>query len=285
LPETELRELSRKQIEAVEFWLRRLIDDVLTEALGEDYYKHQNKNGDNIIKNEVREDVHRRIKNSSHSFSRWIDATTLGHLNYIVCKPKLFEDYFKSYFFLNFSLGHEQLRLRLNTIVEIRNLLSHSNPISIRQAEKVVCYTNDVIDSIKDEYKRRHEFMEFNVPSIISYSDSFGNKFYRKDMDIDASYLLVNLSKFPIRCGDRLKFIVEVDSTFDMNEYSINWDWPMISSHDENNTHEGVFSVEKTHVGEIALLTFTLSSNEEWHRYNFYDDKLIILLRVLPPMD
>jgi hypothetical protein len=52
-----------------------------------------------------------------------------------------------------FPHGREEARTFLVRIMETRNSLAHVNAISSRTAEQVICYSNDIIDSLKHHYR------------------------------------------------------------------------------------------------------------------------------------
>ena len=72
---------------------------------------------------------------------------------YIICKPELLKDHFRVPLAIAFPDGREEARTFLNRILAPRNNLAHANAISTRQSEQVVCYSNDVIDSLKQHYR------------------------------------------------------------------------------------------------------------------------------------
>lgn len=282
LNEAELRNSSKNYLETLEFWLRRVIDTKLTEVYGSKYWEYHDNNIF-LIKKEIREKSADRFKKYPERFTRWIDATLLEHLIDIICKEKLYKEFFNAYFKYNFPLGREQLRLNLTKLSEIRNRLYHSNPISVRQAEQAICYTNDIIESIKQFYLNTSQQMEFNAPSIISISFSNGTKIYKDAMVQASNGLIVRIKNTKFRCGEKIKMEIEVDSTFDANEYIIIWDCINVGTAETNKTD---FELEfsENHVGELFKISVKLISNKNWHRYRTYDDSLSVLLTVLPPI-
>jgi hypothetical protein len=282
LSESEIRENSKKYLETLEYWLRRVIDNKLTEIYGSEYWNHHD-NGIYIIKKEIREKTTDRLNKYSERFSRWIDATLLEHLIDIICKEKLYKEYFKCFFEFNYPLGKEQLRISLSKLSETRNRLYHSNPISIRQAEQVICYTNDIIESIKEFYLKINQQMDFNAPTILSISFSDSTKIFRDAMVKSSNGIIVNKRATKYRCGDRLKMEIEIDSSFDNNEYNIIWNWKNINNIEPNKKDIEIQFTEE-HIGETFAIRVKLISNKSWHRFNTFDDELSILLTVLPPI-
>lgn len=282
LNEAELRNVSKNYIETLEFWLRRIIDTKLSEVYGNNYWEYCDQDI-YLIKKEIREKATDRFNKYPERFSRWIDATLIEHLIDIICKEKLYKEFFKGYFEYNFPLGREQLRLNLTRLSEIRNRLYHSNPISIRQAEQAICYTNDMIESIKEFYLNTNQQMEFNSPSIISISFSNGTKIYKDSMTQASNGSIYRIRNTKFRCGDRLKMEIEVDSTFDEKDYIIFWDFNSIENIEIDKKSIEIQFLEQ-HVAELFKISVKIISNKNWHRYRNYDDSLSISLTVLPPV-
>jgi hypothetical protein len=80
-------------------------------------------------------------------------------------------------------------------LLDPRNRLYHSNPISLHEAEQVVCYSNDIIESLKQHYGAIGMQSEYNVPTNLKFSDSFGNLCFRNQMLDFAGGVLKDLSK------------------------------------------------------------------------------------------
>ena len=76
--------------------------------------------------------------------------------------------------------GCDEARTYLKRLIPIRNKLSHSNPISIREAERVICYCNDFVDGIKIYFEKKGMGNMFNVPHAIRLNDSLGNEYLLK---------------------------------------------------------------------------------------------------------
>src|ERR1035437_1804110 len=207
LTETEIRDIIKNHIETLEYWFRRLINDELTNAYGANYHTFQDSNSNYIINKKIRDETNIRISSNAGRFPRWIDATTFDHLIDIICNPSIYETIFKKIFHRKYTFGSPQVRSILEILLDIRNRIYHLNPISIRQAEQSICYSNDNIDCIKEYYLQTKQFMSFNAPSTIKYSDSFGNQIYAEQGLKTSDSWIINLGKFnniPIRCGDSM---------------------------------------------------------------------------------
>ena len=68
---------------------------------------------------------------------------------------QLYKDVFKIVLDNIYPDGCDEARTYLKRLVPIRNKLSHSNPISIREAERVICYCNDFVDGIKGYFEKK----------------------------------------------------------------------------------------------------------------------------------
>ena len=88
-------------------------------------------------------------------FSRIIDAAILDDCINIICNPNLFRRHFREAFKTAFPVGdsRDETRIFLKRLIKPRNLLYHANPISVRQAEQVICYSHDIIESLKKYYE------------------------------------------------------------------------------------------------------------------------------------
>ena len=96
---------------------------------------------------------------------------------YLLCTDKFYQLMFKDILIHSYPQGNNEAREFLGRLIPIRNKLSHSNPITIREAEKAICYSNDFIDGVKEYYKKEGKDRMYNVPTIIRIIDSLGNEF------------------------------------------------------------------------------------------------------------
>lgn len=221
LTEDKRRVICKKCIESLEFWLRRIIHNSLTREYGDNYLEAKRKNGDNIINNEIRRRIMNRKNAEPVRYSRLIDASLLEDEIDIICNPDLFNKYFRIPLKLAFPEGREEARTFLKRLEAPRNKLYHANPISVRESEQVICYSNDIIQSLKEYYKMNHLEKEFNVPSIIKATDSFGNVFHFNDDQ--KRYFLEKSPEFYLRPGDTLTIELEIDPSFPESEYILDW--------------------------------------------------------------
>ena len=154
-------------------------------------------------------------------FQRLVDTLFLEDIIYILCKHSLYKELFKEALDYNYPQGLDEVREFLNRIVPIRNALSHSNPISVRQAEQAICYSNDFIDGLKKYYTQKGLEKMWNVPSIIKVTDSLGNVFYPSDAI--ARTIFIKDKNGVFRVGDTYKISVEIDPSFEPSSYNVEW--------------------------------------------------------------
>jgi len=72
----EIRNGCKQAIESLEYWLRRLIDEALSKAYGDNYLYANDRNGNNIINSFLRRRIQELYDKEPNRFSRLIDA---GH--------------------------------------------------------------------------------------------------------------------------------------------------------------------------------------------------------------
>ena len=155
--EEELRTFCRQSIESLEMWARRLIHEELTEKYGTDYINHKTSEENYLIKNEVRDHVQTMWQNNNGRFHRTVDTLFFEHIIYFLCNPAFYRDMFGKALNYAYPNGCNEARVFLKRITPIRNALSHSNPISIRQAEQAICYSHDFVEGLKKYYKEKGE--------------------------------------------------------------------------------------------------------------------------------
>jgi hypothetical protein len=200
----------------------------------------------------------------------------LDHLASVICKPDVFTRYFAHPVSWAFA-DNESLRAILNRLVLIRNSLSHANPLSIHDAERVLCYCDDIVYSLSQFYEARGMASEFNAPLFTKFVDSLGHVKNLREPNHQLDYRTLG----SLRCGDSLRMEVEVDAHFSPDEYSITW------SLSGGETAEGSsFSLTllPRHVSERFIVTATLVTNREWHRLGRRDACVRVLYKVVPPI-
>lgn len=273
----ELRALCRNSIETLEKWGRSLIHQKLRGKYGDNYFEAQDEQGNNIVKKELTKNAKTRMNREPARYKRLVDTMLLDDITYILCKDDLYKSLFKEALDYAYPNGKEVLREYLDRIN--RNPLAHANPISMRDAERIVCYCNDFIDGLKEYYKAKGEEKMWNVPTIVSVNDTMGNVYY-PDGNKDPSVIQTQHSFY---VEDTYGISIEVDSSFDPNKYSIRW-W-MNGKNTAAFNDKAQFTI-KFEIGDVAQKRFIaccVISNEEWHKYGSHDHRVLISFTVLPP--
>jgi hypothetical protein len=147
IPFDRLRDESRRKIEIHEIWLRRLIADEMTKEYGSAYFQHHS-HGHPLFRKEIREYAAERIAKEPGRYPREIDAILFDHLIDTLCKEELYKNHFKRPL-ATAVVSREMLREYLERILAARNPLSHSNQISHHQVLQVLCYSEDIMASLR----------------------------------------------------------------------------------------------------------------------------------------
>ena len=288
----EIRDYCKQAIESLEYWLRRLIDEALQDCYGVNYLDATDKAGNNIINKTIRESIKTKYDGEPDRFSRLIDAALLDDCINIICNPVLFQRHFREAFKTAFPDGdsRDETRTFLKRLIEPRNLLYHANPISVRKAEQVICYSHDIIESLKKYYEELKMVQNYNVPMIIKITDSLGNELHSTQIKRNntgrGSYDFSRDEKSFLRPGDNLMLEVEVDSSFPKDNYNITWIYR--NFYPEHSIYKGnriVIDIDNRHVKEDFAIYCKVTSNEEWHRCGDCDDMVTLIYKVLPQME
>lgn len=291
LSNNEIRDYCKQALESLEYWLRRLIDEALQDSYGVNYLDATDKSGNNIINKTIRESIKKKYAREPERFSRLIDAALLDDCINIICNPVLFQSHFREAFKTAFPDGdsRDETRTFLKRLIEPRNLLYHANPISVRKAEQVICYSHDIIESLKKYYKELKMVQNYNVPMIIKITDSLGNELHstqiRRNRTKRGHYDFSTDEKNFLRPGDTLMLEAEVDSSFPRDYYTITWRYH--NPHPDHKNYEGnriAIYIDNKHVQENFAIYCMVTSNEEWHRLGVYDDLVGLIYKVLPPI-
>ncbi len=287
LKEEEKRSICKKEIENLENWLRRLAHELLSKEYGKNYLEHKDDNNNYLISRKIMQDVKNRIKQESERFPRCIDAFFLSDLIYIICRDDLYNKFFKDPLSKAFPNGNNEARTFLERLVTPRNALSHAHPISDRQAEQVICYSHDIIDSIKEYYVKMGTEYEYNVPRIIKVTDSFGNIIHSNEIEGRTlnNWPLYKNHKNDLLPGDSLGIEIEIDPSFDPSSYTIKWHINYRNIEKYNNKIKISFELETKHVKTLFSVGCKIISNKTWHKHGTYDAKIDILYKVLPPLN
>ena len=216
---------------------------------------------------------------SPKRYARKIDTLHLDHLASVICKNDAYKEYFKDPFSYGFPSGNNHLRLILSRLTPIRNALSHANPISIHDAERALCYCNDIISSLTEYYAEIGMGNDFNAPLFTKFSDSNGNTGHP---DSSQSHLTFKDKK--LRPGQTIRLEVEVDSHFSPENYTVEWAVNNISNGETGIGTAFSLLLTPRHVSETFIISAMLKSNEQWHRHGNYDARLVITYTALPPI-
>ncbi len=287
LTKDQIRNVCKEKIESLEHWLRRLIDEKLSASHG-DYFSYIDGAGNRLIKKGIVDELEERLKKDPTRYSRKIDAVLLSDAIDIICNPQLYSIFAPGLRFA-FPEGRDEARTFMYRLLDPRNRLYHSNPISLHQAEQVVCYSTDIIESLKQHYGAIGMQSEYNVPTILKFSDSFGNLCLRNQMTPGVTGgVIINLSNQPTNIlwpGDVLTVEIEVDPAFDPTNYTISWAClPEDFFKPISSEPKAIISITTRHVAELMVIQCKISSHNEWHRMGVGgDDSLLVFYKVRPP--
>lgn len=285
LTEAEIREACRIRLEALERWLRRLAHERFSKIAVDYLVGIDPATGNRIIKAEIAKAAIKRRETEPKRFTRGTDALHLDELIAVICHPQQY-DRFKEPLRVAFPQGREVARETLLRLVAPRNALAHATAISIRQAERVICYSGDVIDSLKEYYSNMGSAQEYDVPTILRVTDSFGNSFERSQLPQvhDGGIGMFLHNECALHPGDVLTVEIDIDPSFDREEYSITWTSTKPKGISNANSTKVSVLINDTHVGQRWNLQCRVVSNRSWHRMQGgWDDFLLAFYKVLPP--
>ena len=281
MTEMERREVCMAAIHSLEVWLRRVIDHVLRAKYGSDYLDAIDpKSGLRVFKKKRVAKLKERAAKEPDRFNRPIDAAMLEDEIDIVCNQDHFNSAFRPFFDHLFPIGRAHLRDTLKRLVAPRNALYHANPVSVRQAEQIICYSHDVIDSIKHQFQAINMNRHFNVPTILRITDSHGGNYeIGGTVTVDCR----DQGCPDLMVGETLSIDAEIDPSFPADDYTVEWTYREANL----KIHKGEgnrFSVEldNRHVHDNFKVFCTVTSTKSWHRHGHYDHSVILSYRVLP---
>jgi hypothetical protein len=230
---------------------------------------------------DIRRKINDRFESDRSRFPRLIDAADLGHAITIVLHPELYPENFRVALHLAFPDGRAEAKTFLDRLEEIRNKLAHGGTCSERDLERAVCYSNDLIDSMKQHFKEQNMERQFNVPTFIRVVDNRGNDFHLSlGPDHQLHYIDVRKrGNGDLYVGDELVVEAEVDPNF--TGYAIDW---MTFKHDTGKGSPMRLKIGMKHVGLELIVRINVRSAEQWHRlHSELDDMIELRYRVLPP--
>ena len=279
----ELRQFCRNNIESLEVWARRLIHEKMVGKYGVGYEGRQLADGNYLVKAEIRKHIQSMMTKEPTRFYRAVDTLFIDQIIYFLCHPVWYRDLFKPALDYIYPQGKDEAREYLSRLVPIRNPLSHSNPITIHDAERAICYSHDFIEGLKKYYKDRGEEQVWNVPRIIKIKDSLGNVF---DNPTEKHG---RCSIFKVRpelhCGDTYTVEIEVDPSFHKNEYEILWrDGRGFRAEQFDNSDKYTIKFQEKDVAQNHYITCKIIQKKYWHKYGYHDCEIQLCLSVLPPI-
>lgn len=249
LPEAEIRQACRLRLEAAEQWIRRLVREKLS-LVSPDYLSASDGKGARLIRKSIGDGANRRRSENPNRYPRGVDALLTDELVSILCNPAPYH-HFRDALRGAYPQGSDEARIFLMRLVAPRNRLAHANALSLREAEQVVCYAGDVIQSLKEYYARMGKLSDCNVPTILRVTDSLGMSVERPQMKKvhDGGVGIYLHDNTDLRPGDILTIEIEIDPSFDSRSYKIRWA-SLKSMHGvEVNTTKLVVPIRDSHVG------------------------------------
>jgi hypothetical protein len=280
--EDKIRNISRQSLETLAYWLRQVVEESMTAKYGNNYFDAVDTGGSLLLPVERINTLKARQSAEKDRYVRLIDAAFLEDLIAILCQPDLYKAIFNKYFKFSYPNGVSELRNVLNKLIDPQNRLTRADPITHRQAEQVICYSHDITDAIKYFYSQHDLHMEFNVPRIIRFKDSFGNEVHFDKSSKHSMISFIGKKAFYLRPEDTLALEVEIDNSFSEEEYTIEWR-SIKKIPNFGNAKKISFLINEQHVGEELSFQCVLTSNKSWHRMQQgYDDLLLVWYTVLP---
>ena len=287
VPESDMRDECKRTIEALELWLRRLIDDKLSETFGSDYLSASRADGPSVIGGKLAHSLLACQSQDPKRFARPIDAALLEDEISIVCNPELYKRCFREALSSVFPDGNDAMRTVLRRLVAARNTLSHANPLSVHDAYRVLCYSMDVIEGLKNYYAEINMSQSYNVPTVVRVWDSLGHEVYLSGANRDADGpVVIDYSRDDsahLRCGDSISIEVNVDPTFDPQDYDIRWGISEIGDPNTPGTSRFHLHLTERHVSTMFGVVCRVVSKKSWHKLQTCDDQIEVRYRVLPP--
>jgi hypothetical protein len=268
----EMRNLARHQIETLERWLRRLIDEALRAHYGGALSALP-------IKQDIKDKAAGRRADEPRRYPREVDALLFNDLITIICHQQLYP-HFRDALQDAFPDGVAEARTFLNRIVDPRNPLSHANDITSHQALRVACYSADVIDSLKAYYARTNLAQTYNAPSFLRVWDDRGNSAQVDTTDANR----FEFRHTQLRPGELLQLEVQPDESFPDDSYRVEWSILMPGG-GRYPGRKFPLTIADHHVTQDGLLIQAeIISNLGWHRHGRYDARLVVIYSVLPPI-
>ena len=285
LPDSELREHCRRAIEGLELWLRRLIHETFSDKFSPNYIDVVTPRGVRLVRGQLAESLKQRMAAEPTRYPRPIDAAVLEDLRDLICNPEHWP-YFKAALKDAFPDGASVAREFLDRVVRPRNALSHANPISVHDAHRVLCYSLDVVESLKQHYIRMNKDRLYNVPTVVRILDSLGHVI---DLAGSAARMQPAPNDFSndescyLRSGSTLSIQVEIDPAFRPSEYEVRWSVANIAFQQVTGFKFSLLLEDRFTMTRLCVVCLVVS-NKSWHKFGNYDDQVEMAYRVLPPI-
>ena len=280
----ELRQYCRNNIESLEIWARRLIHEKMVEKYGDSYVSKQLEDGNYLVKSEIRKHIQGMMEKEPTRFHRVVDTLFIDQIIYFLCHPVWYKHLFKPALDYIYPQGKDEAREYLNRLVPIRNPLSHSNPITMHDVERAICYSHDFIEGLKRYYKDRGEEQVWNVPKIVKVKDSLGNVFENNTEDEGLLGVHFHLTQ-NMNCGDEYSVEIEVDSSFESTSYDIYWAFNGFRNDKFMNKNKFSITFTPKDVAMARIIWCWIESKKEWHKYGTHDSKINLHFSILPPIE
>ena len=277
MPTDEMRNIVRHQIETLERWLRRLIDDVVRD-----------KDGGTLLslpmKKEALNKALLRRETEPSRYPREVDALLFDDVIAIICNRQQYV-HFQDALSDAFQNGENEARTYLKRIVDPRNPLSHANEITSHQALQAMCYSTDILESLKAYYKKINMAQTYNAPSFIRIWDDRGNVGEAIQLPTDGAVRHLDFKETQLRPGDVLLLEVQPDESFPEDSYNIRWVVNNISPPQYGKGRKFSVVLENRHVSANGfMVSVEMISNKDWHRYGNADDRIGLRYSILPPV-
>ncbi|WP_216601250.1 hypothetical protein [Ruegeria sp. HKCCD6604] len=244
--------------------------------------------GSFLLNSSIRKHINARMADQPERFARPIDAAMLDQAIAIISNPRHFDAHFRAPLERAFPLGDRHAKETLSRLIEPRNRLYHANPISTRQAEQIICYAGDTIDSIKAHYREIGMEKEYIAPMIIRLSDNYGSEYHEGDFQRNstgrASLGIPGDAQLRLRPGDVYRAQVEIHNPDPESNYHVDW----VITQNDGVTPSGtdlILNITTDHVRKDFSIWCRVVSDKDWHRCGDVDDSLHIPLKILPPAD
>ena len=280
--EEQLRAICKTSIESLEMWARRLIHDEMTRKFGDRFAYVQTNDGNFLVKKEIRQHITFMRSKEPSRFQRDVDTLFFEHIIYFLCNQRFYKELFHNALLRIYPQGIEEARLYLERLIPIRNALSHANTISIHQAERAVCYSHDFVEGIKEYYRERGLEKVWNVPRIVKVTDSLGNVFINEKDIGSASCDAIFTIPQKLYCGDTYSVEIEIDASFNPNDYQIKW----VTRGEEIKQYENKMnfsiSFSESDICVARQIECMTIQNKTWHKYRDADSVVSLLFTVLP---